>query len=66
MSNPCAPDPRPIYHADYTESMQSDTLMRIRVDLLKSPHRHYPKSWEFRRLKRIEQVLKKRGFCNLR
>jgi hypothetical protein len=65
MSNPCSSDPRPRHRADYTESMQSDTLFGIRADLIKSPNRYFPQSWEFKRLRRINQVLRDRGFKNL-
>jgi hypothetical protein len=57
MSHPCRPDSRPLYHADYTESMTSDTLLKIRNDLLKSPESAKAWTWEAKRLKRINQVL---------
>ncbi len=60
MSHPCKGDPRPIYHADYTESMTSDTLLKIRNDLLKSPESVKAWTWESKRLKRINQVLDSR------
>jgi len=65
MSNPCSPDPRPIYYADYTQTMLSETLMKIRSDLMKSNSRYFPDSWEAKRLRRINQVLRERGFKNI-
>jgi len=56
---------RPIYHADYTESMHTDTLLKIRTDLMANNSRHYPGSWESKRLRRINQVLRSRGLKNL-
>lgn len=61
MSHPCRSDPRGVYYADYTESMNSETLIKIRNDLMKLPARHYPNTWEHKRLKRINQVLRNRG-----
>jgi len=61
MSHPCKNDPRGPYQPDYTESMSSDTLLKIRNDLMKMPTRHYPNTWEQRRLRRINQVLKSRN-----
>lgn len=61
MSNPCKNDDRPIYHADYTATMQTDTLLKIRADLAKSPEVQKYWTWEAKRFARINQVLKSRG-----
>ena len=59
------PANRPIYHADYTESMATETLMQIRSCLLGKHALDYPGSWESKRLRRINQVLRERGYKNL-
>lgn len=61
MSHPCKGDPRPIYHADYTQTMQTDTLLKIKSDLMKSPESKKQWTWEAKRLSRINQVLSGRG-----
>ena len=58
MSHPCKSDPRPIYHADYTHTMQSDTLLKIRNALMAIDSLG---EWETRRLARINAVLGERG-----
>jgi hypothetical protein len=65
MSHPCSSDPRPTWPVDYTETMKSETLMQIRRELMKGTAQYMPGSWEAKRLDRINQVLRKRGFKNL-
>lgn len=61
MSNPCKNDPRPAYFADYTHTMQTDTLLKIRDDLAKNPQVNNSWTWEAKRFARITNVLEKRG-----
>jgi hypothetical protein len=45
---------------DYTETMATETLMKIRDDLMAMPQSNYASNYEAKRLKRINQVLKQR------
>jgi hypothetical protein len=49
------------YYADYTESMETKTLILIRRDLLKCSQIRYDSSWHAKRLARINQVLRSRN-----
>ena len=49
------------YYNDYTESMKTETLILIRIDLLKCPQIRYSKTWEAQRLARVNQVLRSRN-----
>jgi hypothetical protein len=55
------PSIRRRYYADYTESMKTETLLLIRVDLMKDNSHLWEGSWEAKRLARINQVLKSRN-----
>jgi len=53
------------YHADYTETMNSDTLIAIRNSIMSTYPNSHPDSAEAMRYKRITQVLRSRGMQNL-
>lgn len=55
------PSIRRRYYADYTETMTSETLLKIRADLMKDNSKLWDGSWESKRLTRINQVLKSRN-----
>lgn len=59
------PDERKPYYRDYTETMESDTLFKIRDSLKSTPQINFSSSWQSKRLKRINQVLRERGFKNM-
>lgn len=57
------PSIRRRYYQDYTETCKTETLLLIRADLAKTPQvkNGWESSWEFKRFRRINQVLKSRN-----
>lgn len=59
MSNPCAPDTRPVWYPDYSESLQTDTLRKIHAELKAKKGRD---ERDENRIAQIEKILRRRGF----
>ena len=59
MSNPCAPDTRPVWYSDYSDTLQTDTLRKIHAELKAKKDRD---SRDENRIAQIEKILRKRGF----
>lgn len=53
------------YHADYTETMSSATLIAIRNSIMREHPSRHMESIEGLRFRRITQVLRSRGMQNL-
>ena len=52
---------RGIYVRDYSNTLETITILKIRADLMKCPQLNYATSWESKRLRRLNQILKNRN-----